>query len=166
MSTGSGPGLPPAISIAAAPPSVAGAAGIAAWIVFAVAGSLRILRDGAGHGTLTFHMPFIAAATILGGPVAGAWVAAVGTFDRRELREAPWYGVLANHAALTLSALAGGLVMEGLLGAASRVGLGDGPGPTVVAVAAGTVTMALASGGFAAGTIALRDGLSLRESLR
>ena len=48
---------------------------------------------------------------IVGGPVAGAWVIALlATFDARELREAPWYSVLANHTGLALAALAGGLV--------------------------------------------------------
>ena len=45
-----------------------------------------------GHGVLTFHLPFIIAATALGGPVAGGWVAFVATFEMRELREIRWYG--------------------------------------------------------------------------
>ena len=49
-----------------------GAAGAAVWILFALAGGTRMLRDPGGHGTLSLHLPFIAAAMILGGPVAGA----------------------------------------------------------------------------------------------
>ena len=37
---------------------------------------------------------------ILGGPTAGAWVALLSTIDRRELQSLPWYGTLANHAAI------------------------------------------------------------------
>ena len=72
-------GLRSDIAIGGLDPSVAGAAGVAIWIAYALAGGTRMLRDPGGHATLTFHLPFIAAATILGGPVAGAWVAALGT---------------------------------------------------------------------------------------
>ena len=64
-----------------------------------------------GHGVLTFHIPFIIAAMALGGPTAGALVAMLSTIERRELREVPWYGTLANHAALTFSAVIGGVVL-------------------------------------------------------
>ena len=59
---------------------------------------------------LTFHLPFIIAATALGGPVAGGWVAMISTLEARELREVPWYGTLANHSAMALSAVLGGIV--------------------------------------------------------
>src|SRR5689334_7775934 len=37
----------------------------------------------------------IMAATVLGGPTAGAWVALIGTTEVRELRgQVPWYGTL------------------------------------------------------------------------
>ena len=94
-----GAGLRPAIAIPGVPAPWGGIAGLAAWTGFALLGGMRIVTDPGGHGSLSLHLPFIAAAMTLGGPVAGAWVAALGTFDRRELREAPWYGVLANHAA-------------------------------------------------------------------
>ena len=115
-------GLRSDIAIGGLDGSVVGAAGVAVWILYALAGGTRMLRDPGGHATLTFHLPFIAAATILGGPVAGAWVAVLGTVDLRELREAPWYGVLANHAALILAAFAGGLVFEGTVAVAGAVG--------------------------------------------
>ena len=50
----------------------------------------------------------------LGGPAAGAIVAMVSTIERRELREVPWYGTLANHAGLAFSAVVGSLVLLGL----------------------------------------------------
>ena len=54
------------------------------------------------------------AATILGGPTAGTWVALLGTTEIRELRgRMPWYGTLANHAGMMLPAIAAGLVMHG-----------------------------------------------------
>jgi len=153
------------IAIPGLDPAVAGAAGVAVWILFALAGGTRMLRDPGGHATLTFHLPFITAALLLGGPVAGAWVAALGTIDRRELREAPWYGVLANHAQLALAALAGGLVLEATLAATRAAGLGDGLVTWLVAGLAGTAVMAVVSTLLTATTIVLRDGLAPGDTL-
>ncbi len=157
--------LRPAISIPGLDPAVAGAAGIGVWILFALAGGTRIMRDPGGHGTLTFHLPFIAAALILGGPVAGAWTAVLGTIDRRELREAPWYGVLANRASLALSALAGGLVIEAVLALGRAVGLGEGLVSWLVAGLAGAAVLAVVSALLMAGVIVLRDGLEPGDTL-
>jgi diguanylate cyclase (GGDEF)-like protein len=153
------------IAIRGLDPAVAGAAGVVAWILFALAGGLRMLRDPGGHATLTFHLPFITAALILGGPVAGAWVAVVGTIDRRELREAPWYGVLANRAVLAVSALAGGLVLELALAVGRAGGLGDGLVAWLVAGIAGTMVMAVVSALLTAATIVLRDGLAFGDTV-
>jgi diguanylate cyclase (GGDEF)-like protein len=84
--------------------------GLLFWVLFGLAGSVRtsVLRR---RGMLTFHLPFIVAAMILGGPVAAGWVAAISTLEIRELREVPWFGALANHGMLALAAVAGGLVL-------------------------------------------------------
>lgn len=157
--------LRPSISIPGLDPAIAGAAGVAVWILFALAGGLRMLRDPGGHATLTFHLPFITAALLLGGPVAGAWVAVVGTIDRRELREAPWYGVLANRGTLALAALTGGLVLEGVLAAGRAAGLEEGLVAWLVAGIAGTMVMAVVSALLTAETIVLRDGLAVGDTL-
>ncbi|MEP6680168.1 MAG: HD-GYP domain-containing protein [Chloroflexota bacterium] len=53
------------------------------------------------------------AAIVLGGPVAGAIVTAIGTTDMRELRrQIPWYGTAYNHAVGTLSVVLAGAVFE------------------------------------------------------
>ena len=65
-------------------------------------GSMRVLPAPGGHSVWTFHFPFIAAAMVLGGPTAGAWVAFVSTLERREMESVPWYGTLANHSVLAL----------------------------------------------------------------
>src|SRR5436190_23509425 len=45
----------------------------------------------------------VVAAMNLGGPAFGAWVAAVGTTELREIKgRIPWYGSLANHAGIVL----------------------------------------------------------------
>jgi diguanylate cyclase (GGDEF)-like protein len=158
-------GLRSDIAIGGLDGSVSGAAGVAVWILYALAGGTRMLRDPGGHATLTFHLPFIAAATILGGPVAGAWVAALGTVDLRELREAPWYGVLANHASLILAAFAGGLVFEGALNLTGAAGVGATLVVLLVAGLAGTAVLAVVSALLAAGVVVLRDGLEPSDTL-
>ena len=51
----------------------------------------------------------ICVAAALGGPVAGALVALIGSTERRELRRGfPWYGLVGNHAELVLAAFAAG----------------------------------------------------------
>ncbi len=90
--------------------------GMLLWIAFGMIGSLRILPAPGGHAVWTFHFPFVAAAMVLGGPTAGAWVAFVSTIERRELDSVPWYGALANHAVMALAAVMGGLTVEALQG--------------------------------------------------
>ena len=154
----------PAIEIPGVDPAFAGLAGVVVWILFALAGGTRILRDPGGHVSLTFHLPFIAAATILGGPIAGAWVALLGTIERRELREVPWYGMLSNHAVLAFWALAGGLVMDAVLAllAGTRIA-SDGLVVRLVAGIAGTVVMAVGTAAMTAVVVVLRDGLEPRD---
>jgi len=55
----------------------------------------------------------IVAAMFLGGPLAAAVVALVGTIDPREVRgQIPWYGTLFNHAAIVVAVVLGGAVLE------------------------------------------------------
>ncbi len=161
-----GPLVNPAIAIPGVDPSVAGLAGVGVWVLFALAGGTRILRDPGGHVALTFHLPFIAAAMILGGPIAGAWVAVLGTVERRELREVPWYGALANHALLAFWALVGGLAMEGVVRIAAGAGAtSSGLAVLLVAGIAGTVVMAIGTAAMTAVTVVLRDGLDARDAV-
>jgi diguanylate cyclase (GGDEF)-like protein len=92
-------------------------------------------------------------------------VAAVGTVDLRELREAPWYGVLANHAALILAAFAGGLVFEGTVALAGAAGIDTSLVVLLVGGLAGTAVLAVASALLAAGVVVLRDGLAPADTL-
>jgi diguanylate cyclase (GGDEF)-like protein len=140
-------------------------AGVVAWTVFGLAGSLRIVRGPSGHGVLTLHLPFIVAAMVLGGPVAGGWVAFVASLERRELRHVPWYGVLANHASLALAAIVGGLVAQGTVVAGDALGLPGGLVLTLVAAVAGTLALTVVDTALAAGVVILRDGLTVRETL-
>jgi len=139
--------------------------GLVFWISIGLLGGTRVERLH-GHGVLTFHLPFIIAAMALGGPTAGALVAMVSTIERREIREVPWYGTIANHAALTLSAVVGGVVLLGVDGWLA-VALPDKPqAAALVAIVIGGGVMSGLAIALAAGTVLLRDGLSMRELAR
>jgi diguanylate cyclase (GGDEF)-like protein len=138
--------------------------GLVFWVAIGLLGSTRVERLH-GHGVLTFHIPFIVAAMALGGPVAGGVVAAVSTIERRELMELPWYGTLANHAALTISGVIGGLVLvnaRGVLGAE----FAEPQAVELVAIVLGSFVLTVLSSALAVGTIVLRDRLSVREATR
>jgi diguanylate cyclase (GGDEF)-like protein len=140
--------------------SLAGpAGGLLLWIAFGLVGSLRVLPIPGSSAVWTFHFPFIAAAMVLGGPTAGAWVAFLATLERRELESQPWYGTLANHAVLALGAVVGGLTVLVAKGALVAVGA-DAGAANVLAIALGTVVLAVTVNGLAAVTIILRERLA------
>ena len=131
--------------------------GVLLWTLFGLLGSVRTVSSGGGH--FTFHLPFVGAAMILGGPTAGAWVAFLATTDRRELQSQPWYGVLANHASIAIAAIAGGvayaLAREGLFAATGDPGLA-----AFVAVLLAGVVLEGVANGLAIVTIKIRDTMS------
>jgi len=56
------------------------------------------------------------ASFILGGPLAAAVIAAIGTTDAREVRgDVPWYGTVFNHASAIISVVLGGIAYEVLV---------------------------------------------------
>ncbi|HKF85311.1 MAG TPA: GGDEF domain-containing protein [Candidatus Limnocylindrales bacterium] len=148
-----------------ASPALAGTAlagstgGVLLWTLFGLLGSVRTVSSPDGPGHFTFHLPFVGAAMILGGPTAGAWVAILATTDRRELRSQPWYGVLANHASIAIAAVAGGIayavLRDGLAGAT-----GDEGFATFVAIVASGVVLEGVANGLAIVTIKIRDGMT------
>jgi len=141
-------------------------AGVLLWTLFGLAGSARVLRGPSGHGVLTFHLPFIVAAMVLGGPIAGGWVAFLASVERRELTgEVPWYGALANHAGLALAAIAGALLASLTTAGVAALGVPDGSGLMLVGAVVATFVFSVVSTGLAAGVVVLRDGLTLRETL-
>jgi putative nucleotidyltransferase with HDIG domain len=89
--------------------------GIAYWIALTLIGSAFPVQLPRGTQQAVAIAP-IMGALFLGGPGVAAWVAAIGTTELRELRgRVPWYGTLANHAALVLPAVLAGLIRELLL---------------------------------------------------
>ena len=95
----------------------------------------------------TFHFPFIAAAMVLGGPTAGAWVGFLATLERRELESQPWYGTLANHSVMAFGAVVGGLTVLVVRGALARAPTSIRAAAGVIAIAAGTLVLAVTANG-------------------
>jgi hypothetical protein len=84
--------------------------GVGFWIALTLIASALPVRLPFGTQQGVGSAPILAA-TFLGGPAVGAWVAAIGTTEVRELRgRIPWYGTLANHAGLVIPAFAAGVV--------------------------------------------------------
>ncbi len=90
-------------------PDLTTAVGVIFWVVFGLVGSVRS-RAVAGGAVVTFHAPFLIAGTILGGPFVGALIGLISVTEPRELRRAPWFGSLGNHATAVLTAIAAGVV--------------------------------------------------------
>jgi diguanylate cyclase (GGDEF)-like protein len=132
--------------------------GLLLWLLYGLIGSLRVLRLPGG-AAMTFHLPFVGAAMIVGGPTAGAWVAFLSTIERRELETQPWYGTLANHSILVIAAVAGGIVTK--LVAVAMGPATDGAALLVPPVA-GALVLAGTSTVLGAVTVLLREDLSAR----
>jgi diguanylate cyclase (GGDEF)-like protein len=141
------------------------ALGVAFWAALALVGSSRV--EERPEGSLVTHdLPFIIAAAVLGGPVAGGWVAMVGSLELRELRSVPWYGTLANHALTTLGVIVGGaaaMLVRPWLTAVGR--LGPSAEDLVVTLIVGSVTIVLTAAPVIA-TVAFRRQRSVSEVAR
>jgi len=128
-------------------------AGLLFWTLVTLVASALPVRMPRGTMVGVSIAPLIAA-TALGGPTAGAWVALLGTTEMRELRgRIPWYGTLANHAGLLLPTLAAGLVMRpfGVPGTADVL-------LALVATMAGSAAFFALNTGLAATAVSLRTG--------
>jgi len=86
-----------------------GSADFLFWIAITLVASAAPVRLARGSMVNVSTAPVVAA-SILMGPLGGGIVAALGTFEVRELRgNVPWYGVLYNHSIAVIAAvLAGG----------------------------------------------------------
>ena len=81
--------------------------GVLFWIALTIAGSALAVRMPGGSIVDVGFAPLVASMT-LGGPAVAGAVALIGATQLRELRrQVPWYGVVANHAAITGPAIVG-----------------------------------------------------------
>src|SRR5262245_16018924 len=134
-------------------------AGLAFWTAITFVSSALPVRMPRGILIAVSIAPIIAA-TSLGGPAAGGWVALIGTTELRELRgRIPWYGTLANHAGIALPAIACGIAIA--LMPTANSGIGGSLAATLVGASFFiALNIALASG-----LMAVRTGAAYRELL-
>ena len=131
--------------------------GLAFWVgvnLFASALPIRMPRGA----LFSVSVSTIMAATMLGGPAAGAWVGLLGSTEIREIRgRVPWYGTLANHAGIVIPAAAAGLAMWPL-GLPQNFGDQEALPLTLIAsLIGGTVYLAV-NAGLTAVVVSLRTG--------
>ncbi len=107
-------GMRPAISVTE-PTDLGVLLGLAFWILLTLFASAFPVRMPRGTLVSVAIAPIVAA-SILGGPVAAGWVAAIGTTEVRELKgRIPWYGSLFNHAGVVLPAMIGAFVYDAIV---------------------------------------------------
>jgi len=150
-------GIRPDISIPwATSPEARVLAGVGFWTVLTVFASALPVQMPRGTFVSTAIAPIVAA-MVLGGPTAAGWVAVIGTSELREVRgKVPWYGTLANHAAISLPAVVGGTAMELL-----RRGV-NGPTMEFAATMVGASVFFVLNTSITAAAVALRSGQSFR----
>lgn len=144
---------------------IGGPMGIVYWIALTLVASALPVRLPTGTVASVSFAPLMAS-IVLGGPTAGAIVAAIGTTDSRELRgNVPWYGTLFNHSALVISAVLAGVPYELFHQAASRLE----PLPASLFLFGGLLVAGLVysliSATLAVIAVSLRTGASMRTVL-
>jgi len=99
-------------------PEIGGIWGLLFWVGVVALSAAAPVRMAGGTVVDVTIAPVLAAAA-LGGPVAAAVVAVLGTIEGRELRGLlgksggiPWYGTLYNHAAIVLPAVTAAVVIQ------------------------------------------------------
>jgi putative nucleotidyltransferase with HDIG domain len=96
-------------------------AGVLFWISLTLVAQALPVRMPRG-AIFSVSVAALMAATILGGPTAGAWVGLVGVTELREIRgRIPWYGTLANHAGVVIPAVVAGLLISPFTGSANGI---------------------------------------------
>ena len=139
--------------------------GVAFWTLLTlVASALPVQMPRGSRQAVSFAT--IVAATVLGGPTAGGWVAAIGSTELREVRgEVPWYGTAANHAAVVLPAVCAGILhslLVSLLGPGAQL-LGTNTSlPSFVVATIAALAFYLINQSIVAAFVAVRSGESFR----
>ncbi len=144
---------------------IGGPMGIVYWITLTLAASALPVRLPTGTVASVSFAPLMAS-IVLGGPTAGAIVAAIGTTDSRELRsDVPWYGTLFNHSALVISVVCAGVPYELFHQAASRLEPLPASLVLFVGLLVAGLVYSLISAGLAVIAVSLRTGASMRTVL-
>ncbi len=134
-------------------------AGVAFWIVVTLFAQALPVRMPRGM-LVTVSIAPILAATDLGGPAVGAWVALIGSLELRELRGSiPWYGSVANHAGIVPPAVAAGLVAHVITGNSPTLVL------DLIGISFGAAVFFLLNLLAVSALLSIRTGLPVRQLL-
>jgi putative nucleotidyltransferase with HDIG domain len=143
-------------------PEIHGLGGVAFWILLTLASGALPVRLPQGTVVSVSAAPVIAS-FVLGGPLAGAIVAAIGTMDSRELRgEVPWYGTLFNHSAVVVSVVLGGVVYETIRSASLASPLPLAEIVSFLGLLLGSGVFYIANGALAVLAVSARTGTPVR----
>jgi putative nucleotidyltransferase with HDIG domain len=143
-------------------PEIHGLGGVAFWILLTLASGALPVRLPQGTVVSVSAAPVIAS-FVLGGPLAGAIVAAIGTLDSRELRgEVPWYGTLFNHSAVVVSVVLGGVVYETIRSASLASPLPLAEIVSFLGLLLGSGVFYVANGALAVLAVSARTGTPVR----
>jgi putative nucleotidyltransferase with HDIG domain len=133
--------------------------GLGFWILATLFASALPVPIVGGVRVAVSTAPLMAA-TVLGGPVAGGIVAALGTTDSREVRgQVAWYGTLANHSAIVLPVVIAGLIINSLAGPSA------GPLRELAATLIGSLAYFACNLALVSLVVALRQGGGIRGFL-
>ncbi len=142
------------------PPRALTAEDLVFWAAVTTAATIFPVQAPRGPAVSVFIAPLLAT-VLLGGPLAGALVAAIGTTDLRELRrEVPWYGTLYNHSSSVIVAVLAGWVV--VLFGADPVAA---PAMSLLAALCSGVVLFIGGEVCSALAVAVRQGRSFREVL-
>jgi putative nucleotidyltransferase with HDIG domain len=132
------------------------------WVALTLVASASAVKSPRGAAVSVSSTPILAAG-FLGGPLAAAVVAGLGTFERREVRGlVPWYGTLYNHACLIISAIVATVVFDWLGGAEMQ----GQPLVSLLAGLAAGVTYFVTNEFLSSVAIAVREGRALGSVVR
>lgn len=141
---------------------IQGLGGVVFWIILTLASGALPVRLPQGTVVSVSAAPVIAS-LVLGGPLAAALVAAIGTTDSRELRgEVPWYGTLFNHAAVVVSIVAGGFIYEFIRSASQAAPVPLAEIVTFLGLLLASGAYFILNGALAVLAVATRTGTSVR----
>jgi putative nucleotidyltransferase with HDIG domain len=135
---------------------------VAFWVILTMASGALPVRLPQGTVVSVSAAPLIGS-LVLGGPLAGAIVAAIGTTDSREIRgEVPWYGTLFNHSAVVASVVLGGFVYEVIRSAAASSPMPLAEFISFLGLLLGSGVYYVANGALAVLAVSARTGTPVR----
>lgn len=145
-------------------PALGGMVGLIFWTVATLLASALPVQLPRGTVVSVAAAPMIAV-FVLGGPLAAAVVALIGTTDSREVKgEVPWYGTLFNHASAVIAVVLGGVAFDSFSSFVPEDAIAAPLVSFVAAIVASGIFF-LGSWALAVGAVSARTGVSIRTVL-